>query len=90
MFIFLIEAFHIYHAEVTLCNMVYLFPPHHGKSKRKVVIFSMGPWTQSFHTACSDFMWNQCFFSIPKLDLKISKIGCLGQWSSTFFVTVHP
>jgi len=29
MFLFLIEVFHIYHAEVTICNMVYLFLPDH-------------------------------------------------------------
>jgi len=42
MFILLIEAFHIYHAEVTISNMVYLFPPDYWNAKRKV-FFSMGP-----------------------------------------------
>jgi len=43
MFIFLTEAFHNYHAEVTTCNMVYLFLPDHWNAKRKVLIFSTGP-----------------------------------------------
>jgi len=32
--------------------------------QRKVLIFSMGPWSRSFHTACTDFMWkwNPWFF----------------------------
>jgi len=72
MFILLIEAFHIYHAEVRICNMVYLFPPDHWNAKRKVLIFSMEPGSQSFHTACTDVMWKLCFILIPKLDLKIS------------------
>jgi len=41
MFIFLIGAFHNYHAAVTICSMVYLFPPDHWNAKRKLLIFSM-------------------------------------------------
>jgi len=77
MFIFRIEAFHNYHAEVIICNMVYLFPPDHWNTKSQVLIFSMGPWSESFHTACTDFMWKPCFILISKLDFKISKIGSL-------------
>jgi len=77
MFVFLIEAFHIYYAEVAICNMVYLFPPDHWNAKRKVLIFSMGPRSQSFRTACTDFMWNPCFMLIPKLDFKIRRSGSL-------------
>jgi len=43
MFIFLSGAFNIYHAEVIICNTVYLFPPDHWNAKRQVLIFSMGP-----------------------------------------------
>jgi len=43
MFILLVDAFHIYHAEVPICNMVYLFPPDNWNAKRKVLIFFMGP-----------------------------------------------
>jgi len=74
---FLIDALHIYHAEITICNMIYLFPPDHWNAKRKVLIFSMGSRSQSFHTAFTDFMWKPCFILIPKLDFEISKIGSM-------------
>jgi len=35
--------------------MVYLFPPDHWNAKKKVLIFSMGPWSQSFYTACRPY-----------------------------------
>jgi len=56
MFVFLIEAFHIYHAKVTFCNIVDMFPPDHWNAKRRCLSF---PWdhdlkvsTQLVQTLC--------------------------------------
>ena len=73
MFLFLIEDFHIDHSEVTICNMVYLLPLDHWNAKRKVLVFSMGPWSQRFHTACADLCGTHALCCSLSLILKSAK-----------------